>query len=128
MSEIRRAWIRMYPRAVFCVDLYWVLVRVILGLGLPSLGILAVAHNPGPSSIVFAIIVCALGAAIGLRSTPWLAPMPKINATLLLVAGRCPQCAYVLEDLKSEPDGCIVCPECGAAWKAEAIGKSPRRE
>lgn len=29
----------------------------------------------------------------------------------------CPACEYSLESSAPEPDGCTVCPECGAAWK-----------
>lgn len=31
--------------------------------------------------------------------------------------GECPSCLYPLEGLKAEMDGCIMCPECGAAWR-----------
>lgn len=41
-----------------------------------------------------------------------------------LFEGRCPGCGYVLDGTQIEPDGCRVCPECGAAWKAERIGAS----
>jgi hypothetical protein len=36
----------------------------------------------------------------------------------------CPGCGYSLERLEviAEEDECIVCPECGAAWKAGRIG------
>lgn len=30
---------------------------------------------------------------------------------------RCPTCDYLLQAMTSQPDGCTVCPECGAAWK-----------
>lgn len=30
---------------------------------------------------------------------------------------RCPTCDYLLHAVTSQPDGCTVCPECGAAWK-----------
>lgn len=32
----------------------------------------------------------------------------------------CAVCAYELVDLAPEPDGCTVCPECGAAWRLDA--------
>lgn len=37
----------------------------------------------------------------------------------------CPGCGYDLERLEvtAELDECIVCPECGAAWKAGRIGR-----
>lgn len=33
---------------------------------------------------------------------------------------QCAACAFHLDDLTPEPDGCTVCPECGAAWKLGA--------
>jgi hypothetical protein len=32
-------------------------------------------------------------------------------------AGLCGACGYPLESLEPETDGCVVCPECGAAWR-----------
>jgi hypothetical protein len=31
--------------------------------------------------------------------------------------GHCASCAYNLNRLPPEPDGCVICPECGAAWR-----------
>ena len=31
--------------------------------------------------------------------------------------GHCASCGYGLRQLQSDPDGCVACPECGAAWK-----------
>ncbi len=46
---------------------------------------------------------------------------PKI-ATIHLEHGKCAGCGYELKDLFVEDDGCVVCPECNAAWKFERIG------
>lgn len=35
---------------------------------------------------------------------------------------ECLACAYPLDELEPDPDGCTVCPECGAAWR---IGVQP---
>ena len=35
----------------------------------------------------------------------------------------CASCGYDMRGLPSDPDGCTLCPECGAAWK---LGKGPR--
>ncbi len=44
----------------------------------------------------------------------------------LIARGTCACCEYEIAGLPIEPDGCVVCPECGAAWKvhpaAEASG------
>ncbi len=31
--------------------------------------------------------------------------------------GQCRACTFSLAGLAAEPDGCTVCPECGAAWR-----------
>lgn len=38
----------------------------------------------------------------------------------LVRIGRCGVCAYDVRGLAPEADGCVVCPECGAAWKPTA--------
>jgi hypothetical protein len=39
----------------------------------------------------------------------------------LLQAGRCASCGYLIDSLGPSPDGCVVCPECGAAWKSARV-------
>ena len=43
-------------------------------------------------------------------------------ASISLQRGYCPSCGYTLKDLNLETDGCILCPECNAAWKKIRIG------
>lgn len=38
-----------------------------------------------------------------------------INA--LIRSGLCASCAYRIDNLTPRQDGCVVCPECGAAWR-----------
>jgi hypothetical protein len=43
--------------------------------------------------------------------------------------GLCAKCGYDLDGLAAAPDGCTVCPECGAAWRLStptAASASPR--
>ncbi|QYK48487.1 MAG: hypothetical protein KF838_01215 [Phycisphaeraceae bacterium] len=35
---------------------------------------------------------------------------------IMLDATLCPSCTHSLEGLPRHEDGCVVCPECGAAW------------
>lgn len=44
-------------------------------------------------------------------------PMLDWIAEKRLGMSQCPSCRYALDDILPEPDGCTVCPECGAAWK-----------
>ncbi len=54
----------------------------------------------------------------GMRFRP---RFPGANADDLARAvaaeGLCPSCAYTIRGLATEPDGCVVCPECGSAWR-----------
>lgn len=36
--------------------------------------------------------------------------------------GCCPQCLSSLRGLGPHADGCLLCPECGAAWRADRLG------
>lgn len=49
-----------------------------------------------------------------------LAAAPRITAEYLR-DGVCPACGYNLFGLVVAEDGCLNCPECGAAWRAERI-------
>jgi uncharacterized Zn finger protein (UPF0148 family) len=45
----------------------------------------------------------------------------------MLSCGHCPVCAFPIATLPPEADGCIVCPECGAAWRHDTVERiSPR--
>ncbi len=37
----------------------------------------------------------------------------------IIVAGHCASCGFALAGLVTEDDGCVVCPECGAAWRSQ---------
>jgi len=47
---------------------------------------------------------------------PWLARR-AIRACVRF--GHCSACAYEIRGLPAAPDGCTVCPECGAAWRVD---------
>ncbi len=46
---------------------------------------------------------------------------PNVRLTMLN-EGRCPSCSHQIHACPVQEDGCVVCPECGAAWRNEAIG------
>lgn len=37
----------------------------------------------------------------------------------LIAFDRCGSCGYELKGINTQDDGCLVCPECGAAWRAD---------
>ncbi len=40
--------------------------------------------------------------------------------------GQCPACGYDVADIDADADGCIVCPECGGAWRMSRLSDPPR--
>ena len=47
--------------------------------------------------------------------------LPHGVGATIVAHGFCAKCAYSLNGLEAQPDGAIVCPECGAAWSASRI-------
>lgn len=82
---------------------------------------------------VFLGILVALLVIPGLGYTRAMWAMPPFTVVIFIWAGRryvrdryhrvflakayCPSCGYHLVGARAEGDGCIVCPECGAAWR-----------
>jgi len=63
------------------------------------------------ASIVVSIVTERL-IGTGLHSRQW----DKFVAAYTK-AGQCPSCGYGLRGLPITEDGCVVCPECTAAWR-----------
>lgn len=42
-------------------------------------------------------------------------------AASIAAEGICPACAYSIERIPPDADGCIACPECNSAWRADRI-------
>jgi hypothetical protein len=56
---------------------------------------------------------------------------PRLSqlAAQLVAHCRCGSCGYNLQNLERVSDGCVVCPECGAAWHSERfvlVGHDPK--
>ncbi|QOI99054.1 MAG: hypothetical protein HRU70_00520 [Phycisphaeraceae bacterium] len=110
--------------------------RAILGLGViaagaTGLGFLAASEgaivvglcilSPVLSTMMFNVIGTGvrLAEAANARGA-WL-------KCRMIRVGRCPSCAYPIAGLAPEPDGCVVCPECAAAWSADGrYDREPR--
>lgn len=39
---------------------------------------------------------------------------------------QCPACGYSLQELEPSADGCLVCPECGGAWRLARLDDPQR--
>ena len=56
----------------------------------------------------------------------WRAGVKRRRDTVIEIfvkADRCACCAHLLTDLPVADDGCLVCPECGSAWRSRVHGR-----
>lgn len=73
------------------------------------------------SLAVVGLILSLASAGLSLkRRLPPAAPGRLAKA--MLEEGLCASCAYPAGASPAAPDGCIVCPECGAAWRVRRHG------
>lgn len=102
---------------------------VLIALAGAGVGVVMVAVRqviPGMPNWLFAAVI-GIGIAV---LVGWMGygRRTRRHASAVIDAflreGRCPGCAYVLDGTVSAPDGCVVCPECGAAWKRDRVGSS----
>jgi hypothetical protein len=68
------------------------------------------------------LIVGVTVAFVTLAALPWIGQwvrmgMARARCKRLLEHGWCGACGYPLQGLPVGNDGCVVCPECGAAWR-----------
>ncbi len=70
-----------------------------------------------PGVLFIGMILSCLGLALAwsrIRRAGYFGESPL---DLRLKRGRCAACEYDLRLLSKDPDGCTICPECGAAWR-----------
>jgi len=93
-----------------------------------ALGVVGVRWG-GRGALFVLVIMGGLGYWIKRRT---LHPRVRVAVARSVAAeGWCGQCAYPLPEGTPEGDGCVVCPECGAAWRAARMtvrhwGEAPR--
>ena len=75
--------------------------------------------NWGAVSVPIAFVLTGLMARLGRRTF-----QNKRVAASLVTAGRCASCGYALAQLAPQDDGCVVCPECGGAWRRAGSGET----
>jgi len=71
-----------------------------------------------PGWIAILILLCFVAAGVGGMVMPFYLNFPnRWNRRAAKEIRWCMRCAYSLEGISAEADGCTVCPECGAAWE-----------
>ncbi len=111
LAQVRRDSDSVFSRVVgwgaigvFCAGLLW--FGALAGLG----------GEIGRAVVLLAFVPFLL--AVGLAWRQQLrAELRKLEAERLRLPAICPSCRYDLAGLPADPDGCLVCAECGAAWK-----------
>ncbi len=101
--------------------------HVVLGI---ALGVLATAAFLASSimwssgSVVHAatgMIFGILCVVVAIRNPVWMRRrIVLLHHAMFGAAGRCLVCGYEIGGVPSEADGCVVCPECGVAWRMGA--------
>ncbi len=70
-----------------------------------------------PTIVIWGVFILLVVIALGLvLRAGKLILSPWLNG-FLPVIGKCASCGYDLNGLACEDDGCVACPECGAAWR-----------
>jgi len=75
------------------------------------------ASPPGLRHLLQALCVAALLLIMFWMMWWGMRCSDALVAPRLLRSEYCPSCGYSLAEVPPEPDGCSVCPECGAAWR-----------
>ena len=121
---------KAYGKAVFPDDmklkgLLWVSLYL-LGICVFAALVAVLFVNFKPASwpsyltaVIVALPVALVAGIVGRKKLNRSIHNPAyIDAALSI--NRCPACVYSLSGQQAEPDGCIVCPECGGAWRRPA--------
>ncbi|MFG0284931.1 MAG: hypothetical protein ACF8R7_10960 [Phycisphaerales bacterium JB039] len=91
-----------------------------LGVRLPTGG-----YSLG--QIAWSLVVSCLAIIALLALFPWASrALVRAAGRACLEAGLCATCGYNTVAIEPEPDGCVICPECGAAWLSD-ITPAPGR-
>ncbi len=70
------------------------------------------------------IVMAMLTLVVSLMYLTWPGRRTRVERGARLRDGVCAACEYGLGGLAVEDDGCVVCPECGAAWRLGESGDS----
>lgn len=84
------------------------LIKLVLAFG--PFALVFAMFSVVSTTLMLASMTLVLSIAASWRS------QGRFARSQMLEDGVCPGCVYPLEALEPEPDGMIVCPECGGAW------------
>jgi len=73
-----------------------------------------------PFQFLGGCIALPKAAVLGFATASCIEPYKQGKLQAFLHLGLCPTCDAPLKGYVPDPDGCTVCPECGAAWRLPA--------
>jgi ribosomal protein L32 len=96
--------------------------RLVAGV-IAALLILAIVPGRAVQLVLLAIV--GVGVLTDIRYARCLTWTDLMILRDVLLAHRvCAHCGYSLADAAEEADGCVVCPECGGAWRLDQVAKT----
>lgn len=125
-SDVSVKTIELLPAPLrWVVQSFWVIGTVVLvAIVLNCVGAFVLGADIVSSLsawILFPLFLCFVIVPVLGIAVPFLLNMPNPwNRRAAKIVRRCFACAYSLDGITVEQDGCTVCPECGAAWKLES--------
>lgn len=80
---------------------------------------LVILNNvPAPGGLVVAFLYAGLALTLMIQLSRGESPKKQqVDWTQIPLVKECLACGYGLEHVPRAEDGCVVCPECGAAWR-----------
>lgn len=85
-------------------------------VGLMYLAAMYAWDSPFTAFLLVALAMICFAGAWRVPASLHAARRRTLDQALTLM-GYCPSCDYPLDGLSRDADGCIVCPECGGAWR-----------
>ena len=107
--NLREVGIFLFYLAAGALPLAAATVALVLWLNLVDL-----KSPAGATALIAAVVPVGLAGAFVVHNRFY---WPRFGVRMFLREGECPACEYRMAALSPEPDGCTVCPECGAAWR-----------
>lgn len=117
-TELKRRFVR---RSGTHRWLFGMLGLVVVWMAIGPFVVPAGAAPLGVIIVMFWSLVIVVALRITSRLLGRRPDYTSLKVRRLLESGQCPGCLYKVWTVNPEPDGCTVCPECGAAWRVEPV-------
>lgn len=105
LTSCTPAWLRRAPMSLALV----LVALLVVSLVLTFAGVYSYHHLVVGAILVTFVAIFAVAIVLSRYEL-------RQYLRVVLGDGRCASCGYRLDGLSRAEDGCVVCPECGAAW------------